>query len=224
MGTTTTRFGLTLPDPADNVDITKLNADFVAIDGALGFTPCTSGTRPSTPVSGQAIYESDTHRAYVWDTSGITGVWQLVGSMTAMVATNKIVISTVALDPVTDLVLPVNASTSYAVDGFIAYSSATAADAQLGFLLPSGATFLLTTGGQSIPTTGTSGPIESATVTSGPLLLGGTGVGVTIAARLSGTITTSTAGGVVQATWAQVISTASNTVLNAGSWLTMRRI
>jgi hypothetical protein len=110
------------------------------------------------------------------------------------------------------------------VDGFIAYSSATAADAQLGFLLPSGATFLLTTGGQSIPTTGTSGPIESATVTSGPLLLGGTGVGVTIAARLSGTITTSTAGGVVQATWAQVISTASNTVLNAGSWLTMRRI
>jgi hypothetical protein len=69
MATLSPRFSFTLPDPADTVDITKLNADFVTIDNTLGLTPCTLGTRPSSPIDGQAIYERDTHDVLVWDAS-----------------------------------------------------------------------------------------------------------------------------------------------------------
>jgi hypothetical protein len=80
MATTTSRLGLTLPDPADTVDVTQLNADFTKIDNTVGFTPCTSSTRPSSPVDGQGIYERDTHNAYVWDAQAST--WRAVSNNT----------------------------------------------------------------------------------------------------------------------------------------------
>ena len=51
MASTTARLGLTLPDPADTVDVTQLNADFTTIDNTVGFTPCTSSTRPVSSVT-----------------------------------------------------------------------------------------------------------------------------------------------------------------------------
>jgi hypothetical protein len=35
--------------------------------GATSIIICTSGTRPGAPAEGQAIYETDTNRTYIWD-------------------------------------------------------------------------------------------------------------------------------------------------------------
>lgn len=75
MATNTTRLGLIKPDLTDNVDVTDLNNNADDIDAAIGFTVVTSTTRPSTPWSGQPIFETDTGNSYVWDGSS----WQAAG-------------------------------------------------------------------------------------------------------------------------------------------------
>lgn len=224
MGTTTGRFALTLPDPADNVDITKLNADFVTIDNALGLTPCTVGTRPSSPGSGQAIYETDTHNAYVWDTSGAVGVWHHLIPAVVMVTSDFSVISDVVGQQVSDLTLTMAAQTSYALDMFFVYTSATAADAALSFSLPSGCTVLLNGGGADLATVGTSGNLEKAAVTTPALTFGGAGTSAPMTARVTGTVITGSAGGNIVGVLAQVVSTATNTTVKAGSWMRLQRI
>lgn len=76
MATTTTRLGLTKPATTDLVDISVLNTNFDKTDAAAGSTVCTSGTRPSTPYSGQVIYETDTKLSYVWNSS--TSAWVIL--------------------------------------------------------------------------------------------------------------------------------------------------
>lgn len=75
MATNTTRLGLIKPDYVDVVDIADLNSNADDIDAAVGYTICTSTTRPSTPWTGQAIFETDTLTPYVWDGSA----WQVAG-------------------------------------------------------------------------------------------------------------------------------------------------
>lgn len=66
MATTTTRLGLRKPATTDLITVgTDLDANYDLIDLAVGYTVCTSITRPATPYSGQAIYETDTARTYV---------------------------------------------------------------------------------------------------------------------------------------------------------------
>lgn len=67
MASTTPRLGMTLPDPADTVDIVVLNNDLLQVDTTVGATPCTSTTRPSAPINGQIIREHDTGNMYIWD-------------------------------------------------------------------------------------------------------------------------------------------------------------
>jgi len=88
MATTTARLGLTLPDPADTVDVVQLNTDFLKIDNTVGFTPCTSSTRPSSPIAGQAIVETDTHNTYLWDT-GLNDWRPLPAAVTVFAAGNS---------------------------------------------------------------------------------------------------------------------------------------
>lgn len=73
MATSTTRLGLTKPDGTDLVDIAVLNTNANKIDAAVGAFVCTSTTRPSTPYSGQIIYETDTDQSFVWDSG--TSTW-----------------------------------------------------------------------------------------------------------------------------------------------------
>ena len=75
MATNTTRLGLIKPDYVDVVDIADLNSNADDIDAAVGYFICTSTTRPSTPWTGQAIFETDTLTPYVWDGSA----WQVAG-------------------------------------------------------------------------------------------------------------------------------------------------
>ena len=75
MATTTTKLGLTKPDFVDVVDITELNTNADEIDAAVGMAIVTSSTRPSSPWTGQIIFETDTLVPYVWDGSA----WQVSG-------------------------------------------------------------------------------------------------------------------------------------------------
>lgn len=75
MATNTTKLGLIKPDFVDVVDITDLNTNADDIDAAVGFTICTSSTRPSTPWAGQPIFETDTLTPYIWSGSA----WVVAG-------------------------------------------------------------------------------------------------------------------------------------------------
>lgn len=67
MGSTTPRAQLyKAAAVGEQVNVTtQINAAFDKIDGLLGATPVTSGTRPSTPFDGQIIRETDTGRVLV---------------------------------------------------------------------------------------------------------------------------------------------------------------
>jgi hypothetical protein len=75
MATTTTKLSLIKPDLADVVDVGNLNDNADSIDVAVGFTICTSSTRPASPWTGQPIYETDTLSSYMYDGS----TWKSVG-------------------------------------------------------------------------------------------------------------------------------------------------
>jgi hypothetical protein len=71
MATTTTRLALRKPAGTDLVNVsTDLDANYDLIDAVVGFTNCTSTTRPSAPFTGQGIRESDTGAALVSNGSG----------------------------------------------------------------------------------------------------------------------------------------------------------
>jgi hypothetical protein len=69
MATNTTKLGLIKPDFVDVVDVADLNSNADDIDAAVGFTLCTNATRPSTPFTGQSIFETDTESSFIWDGS-----------------------------------------------------------------------------------------------------------------------------------------------------------
>ena len=67
MATTTTKLSLIKPALTDVVDVGNLNDNADSIDAAIGFTVCTSSSRPASPWSGQPIFETDTGLSLVWD-------------------------------------------------------------------------------------------------------------------------------------------------------------
>lgn len=84
MATTTTRAGLTKPDNSENYSVSVVNNNSDRIDQLLGCTPCTTGTRPATPIQGQTIFETDTNLVHVSNgTPPLSGSWVQVGGLTA---------------------------------------------------------------------------------------------------------------------------------------------
>jgi hypothetical protein len=65
MSTNTARAALVKPATSEFYDVTIFNSNADKIDNLLGFTPATSSTRPSTPINGQGVLESDTGSAIV---------------------------------------------------------------------------------------------------------------------------------------------------------------
>jgi hypothetical protein len=65
MSTLTTRAALVKPATSEFYDVAIFNANADKIDTLLGFTPASSTTRPSTPLTGQGVLESDTGAAVV---------------------------------------------------------------------------------------------------------------------------------------------------------------
>lgn len=69
MATTLSRTGLVLPAGTEAADVTIPNANTTKIDGWVGVFFCTSSTRPSTPFTGQLIFETDTRLFSMYDGS-----------------------------------------------------------------------------------------------------------------------------------------------------------
>lgn len=84
MATTTTRLGLTKPDLTDIVDIAQLNSNADKIDTNIGAYICTSTTRPSTPYTGQVIYETDSKLTWTY----ASGAWKLDTGIQPVVASS----------------------------------------------------------------------------------------------------------------------------------------
>jgi hypothetical protein len=77
MATSTARLGLRKPASSDTVNVaTDIDAAMDTLDSVVGFTTCTSTTRPSTPFLGQQIRETDTSAYYVSNgTAPASGSW-----------------------------------------------------------------------------------------------------------------------------------------------------
>ena len=69
MSSTLPRTGLIIPDYNDTADVTIVNNNFTKIDSQIGYSICTSSTRPSAPYTGQPIYETDTGLRRYWSGS-----------------------------------------------------------------------------------------------------------------------------------------------------------
>lgn len=224
MATNTTRWALRKPAAGDTINpATDLGGPYDTIDAALGSTVCTSSTRPGSPVVGQIIFETDTERTYIWAGSGAGG-WLPIGSLTAVKTTDKTVISSTTLTDDTQLVLPVAAGTTYLLQGYLIYSSATGPDAKIGLTVPASTTWQMSPFGLLTSVAATSGSLETAVSTVSGIAMGGNGTGVKVAALVTGTVVVAATAGTVAVSFAQNTSTATNTVLHTGSWLQLTRV
>jgi hypothetical protein len=71
MATTLPRTGMVLQSGSENVDVTIYNGNFQKMNDIFGLILCTSTTRPSSPIGGQQIFETDTQRFYYWSSSWV---------------------------------------------------------------------------------------------------------------------------------------------------------
>lgn len=134
--------------------------------------------------------------------------------------------STTTMTNDSDLVLGVEANAIYRVIAYIIYSQNLAAGASAGITIgwsgPTGATLTWTSGG-------TSGPTQTTTqdVTAQPISLTRqlpSNLGTFMAAMPLGLLTTSSTAGNFALQWAQVASSATPTLVRAGSWVELRRL
>lgn len=152
----------------------------------------------------------------------------------ARVASDVTTISNTSLINITGLVVALEANATYAVDGWIYYQSPSAADIKFNVTLPSGAT--CTMGAYGPPVTGAPFSATSPRVnyldmgvfasSGGSYLHGGDTEFASVWASLrpAGVIVTSSTAGNAQFQFAQNTSTATNTIIKAGSWMRMARL
>lgn len=222
MATTTTRWALVKPAAGDTVNVsTQIDAGMDIIDAALGSTPCTAITRPGSPVNGQVIFQTDTYNTFVWHAADAT--WLSMMPLTAFKAANKTVNNSTTLSADSELVIAVEANTSYLFEAYLEYSSATTPDAKFSITTPAGATWSIAPRGLTTGVAATSGSIETAPLTTGGIALGGNGAGTHLTATPSGQVTITGTAGNVTLTWAQNTANVSDTVLYAGSWMRLTR-
>jgi hypothetical protein len=69
--TTTPRLALPQPIAGDQINVNPLafNTLFTNLDKSVGFTVCTSGTKPGSPFSCQLIYLTDLNQMQIWDST-----------------------------------------------------------------------------------------------------------------------------------------------------------
>lgn len=104
MSTTTTKLGLLKPAGPDVVSrTTQLNANWDALDSAIGVVECLSTTRPSTTYAGMLIRETDTLRT--WVRNAANSAWLNVSGI-------PIVNNT------TDVTVPANGQVVFSFTGF----------------------------------------------------------------------------------------------------------
>lgn len=129
---------------------------------------------------------------------------------------------------ITDLAVPLNASTTYSFRAIVWYSSTTTADFAPGLTVPAGATFRVCPHGSPATINGLSSTeMWVGTFTSNPMgTFGGKGAGAGNSAMLmlEGTVNVSGSPGNLQLTFAQGVAEVSNTVVHATSSLTVQKV
>lgn len=73
--------GLSGTIPDEEVDIDRINSNFRILDELIGALPVTSTTRPSAPVNGQLIYETNTRNTLQYSSAQLK--WLALGSVNA---------------------------------------------------------------------------------------------------------------------------------------------
>jgi hypothetical protein len=126
MSTNTTRAALVKPATTEFYDIAIFNANADKVDTLLGFTPATSTTRPSTPITGQGVLESDTGAAIVsngsspasasWNYLHGTGGFTTVGATGASAALRIQTTSTISGNRVIDFRKSGDANAAFIAD------------------------------------------------------------------------------------------------------------
>lgn len=151
--------------------------------------------------------------------------------------TSLLATTTQTLDP--HIQFTAEANSVYVFEGWIAYDSDNAADIVLGFSVPSGTkgkwvgygtgtTVISGTSGNGtqqnqVSTWGYTLRVEYTDIAS-PRTFGGLNVGNPESVYLYGTCRFGPTGGTWGLTWAQAVSTASNTTVYTDSWLKAQRI
>lgn len=79
MSSLSSRIGVTLMDDGDFVSASVIDNNAALLDGMVSLTQCTSTTRPTSPFSGQWIYETDTQNIRRWIAGAPYNVWYLLG-------------------------------------------------------------------------------------------------------------------------------------------------
>lgn len=126
----------------------------------------------------------------------------------------------------TELALPLEAGTTYAVDAFLITSGPQAADYKLSWLVPTNATFDWSSNGLSTGSTSTGGNVVLQARTAADAVAVGTiAVGSKTVVPVKGILTTdATNPGSITLQWCQAVSDAGVTATHAGSTLSVTRI
>jgi hypothetical protein len=129
----------------------------------------------------------------------------------------------------TDLVLPLLANAAYTFDSCLFYDSSTTADVKIRLSLPAGSAALIVPWASTATanTTSTNAINQQASVPASNIIefaMPGIGSGSIMSARPSGWINVSTTAGNLVIGHTQNTSSAVNTLLKKGSWITLTRV
>lgn len=132
------------------------------------------------------------------------------------------VVSSIIVQADDHLSIPVTAGARYAVDACLIVSGDPAADLLLTLAAPPGSSGHWTPGAVTLGVSDGTGSIRLTRYDLGQSI----GVGITAAGLIVAPLGTVTAGadGAVSVQWAQVVASATATVLRAGSWLRLTRV
>lgn len=144
------------------------------------------------------------------------------------VANDQTKTSNTTLAAVTGLSVPLEASSRYALDGYLAYSAGATGDLKVAFAAPTDSTGHWTIYGQDTASTGGSGSIVAKRATSFGTGTTQTAAGDDSTGQMSclprGYIATSTTAGDLTLYFAQNTSNATSTVIRVGSWLRLVKL
>lgn len=184
---------------------------------------CTSGTRPSSPVSGMTIYETDTNQLAIY-----TGAaWEVRNRRRLYIrkTSDESLTSNATLQDDDALTFTVETNSEYELSGMVIYSAGTTEKMKCGFVGPAGATLDWHHLSADSTVTAQSGDAWWGTSTiSSVNTLGGSGTANAQSMRPAGILKTVGTSGTFKFQWAQNTSGVNATTVKAGSYLILDKI
>lgn len=204
----------------------QTSEQLVASNFGLEFSE--SDTNPTCAAGNYTIYadtsETKLKKCQNGTVSDLSSAGTSITDGIVVKASDEIVNNSTTLQDDNELIIPLDASSTYIFDGLITYNSATAADLQMDFTVPAGAsgrrwlTYPQTTVTSCVTTTVTH---NGGSITASATNIGATGANCDIPIR--GIITTAGTSGNFVVQWAQNTADVSDSTVVAGSYLHWRK-